>query len=67
MLVHLRLTVPTDLTSDVRRVLADCEHATNVTLLTGASIEPKGDLVEADVAREYAGSLLHDLGETGLP
>lgn len=67
MLVHLRLTVPIDLTGAVRRVVTDCEHATNVTLVTGGSLEPAGDLLEVDVAREYAGSLLHDLDATGLP
>jgi uncharacterized hydrophobic protein (TIGR00271 family) len=67
VLVHLRLTVPTDLTHDVRRVLDDCEHVTNVVLLEGACVEPPGDLVEVDVAREHAGMLMHDLEKTGLP
>ena len=34
------------------------ECATNVTVLPGASVEPEGDLIEADIAREMAGSLL---------
>jgi uncharacterized hydrophobic protein (TIGR00271 family) len=67
VLVHLRLTMPDDLTGDVRRVLAECEHVTNVTLQVGACLDPAGDLVEADVAREYAGSLIRDLDATGLP
>jgi uncharacterized hydrophobic protein (TIGR00271 family) len=67
MLVHLRLTVPADLTDAVRRVLAGCESATNVTLQRDACLDPQGDLVEVDVAREYAGSLLRDLDATGLP
>ena len=67
MLVHLRLTVPDDLSDDVRGLLTACDHATNVTVQEGACVDPPGDLVEADVAREYAGVLLQDLEATGLP
>jgi uncharacterized hydrophobic protein (TIGR00271 family) len=66
MLVHLRLTVPADLTDGVRRLLLDDECVTNVVLHEGVVLEPEGDLVEADVAREHTGVVLTDLERLGL-
>jgi uncharacterized hydrophobic protein (TIGR00271 family) len=66
VLVHLRLTVPADLSGPVRALLLEHECTTNVTLAEGACLQPEGDLVECDVAREQAGQLLHQLGELGL-
>lgn len=66
MLVHLRLTVPPPLADDVRRLLVDHDHTTNVTVQTGASLKPAGDVVEADVAREAAAALVDDLQTLGL-
>lgn len=64
MLVHLRLTVPADLTDDVRTLLLDHECTTNVTVQSGVVLKPEGgDLVECDVAREQAGSLLRTLDD----
>ena len=66
MLVHFRLNVPDDLSEPVRKLLLDHECVTNVTVHQGASLEPEGDLVEADVAREKAGVLLHHLNRLDL-
>ncbi|WP_082176788.1 DUF389 domain-containing protein [Arsenicicoccus sp. oral taxon 190] len=66
MLVHLRLVVPTDLTDDVIHLLVDDPRVTNVTLERGASLDPVGDLVGADVAREAASDVIEQLEETGL-
>ena len=66
MLVHFRLTLPTDLSATVQQVVRDCEWATNVTLAEGACLDPAGDLLECDVAREKAGVLLDSLNEAGL-
>lgn len=66
MLVHLRLTVPTDLSDRVVDLLCGHEAVTNVCVHEGVVRDPEGDLVEADVVREEAGPLLHDLEETGL-
>ena len=41
MLVHLRLTVPTDLTRRVRDLLVDHDRVTNVTVLEGACLDPR--------------------------
>lgn len=66
MLLHLRLTVPDDLTPAVRDLLVSHECVTNVTVQIGAAVDPRGDLVGADVAREHAGRLLYRLDELGL-
>ena len=66
MLVHFRLTVPDDLSEQVSDVLVSGECVTNVTVQAGACVEPEGDLVECDVAREKAGVVLHRLNELGL-
>ena len=66
MLVHFRLTVPGDLAAEVRDRLVASEWVTNVTVQPGACLDPVGDLVECDVAREKAGVLLNALNEVGL-
>jgi uncharacterized hydrophobic protein (TIGR00271 family) len=66
VLVHLRLTVPDDLTERVSNLLMDHDCTTNVTVQAGVVSKPRGDLVECDVAREEAGSLLRTLDEMEL-
>lgn len=66
MLVHLRLTVPSSLTPDVRRLLLDDASGTNVVLHEGVSLEPEGDLVECDVAKESVNELLGELADLGV-
>jgi uncharacterized hydrophobic protein (TIGR00271 family) len=66
VLTHLRLTVPGDMTEQVRGLLCDNEWITNVTLHEGAVLQPPGDLVECDVAREKAGTVLRALDDLGL-
>lgn len=60
-LLHVRLTVPSDLTPPVTQLLLDYAAATNVTVEHGACLDPVGDLLEADVAREMASDLLDQL------
>ncbi len=66
MLVHLRLTVPCDLSERIVDQLVSDPAVTNVTVIDGASRKPAGDLVEADVAREVASDTLSALRRTGL-
>lgn len=66
VLVHFRLTAPTDLAVRVRQHLVAHEWTTNVTVLRGACLDPVGDLIECDVAREQAGVLLSELEGLGL-
>ncbi|OYO24483.1 hypothetical protein CGZ93_03595 [Enemella dayhoffiae] len=67
MLVHLRLTVPADLSDGVRDLLVEDRCTTNVTVQAGVSLDPPGDLIEADVAREAADEVLEALDRSGLP
>jgi uncharacterized hydrophobic protein (TIGR00271 family) len=66
VVVHFRLTSPSHLTQRVVDVLRECDWVTNVTLQPGAVIQPPGDLVECDSAREKAGVLLSALNELDL-
>lgn len=66
MLVHLRLVVPPDLSGEVRDLLVEDRRTTNVTVQPGASIDPPGDLIEVDVAREAADDVLCSLERIGL-
>lgn len=66
MVVHFRLTSPPTLTKQVVHLLRDLDWVTNVTLQGGVVIQPVGDLVECDVAREKAGVLLNRLNGLGL-
>jgi uncharacterized hydrophobic protein (TIGR00271 family) len=66
VLTHLRLTVPTDLVAAVRARLVGHEAVTNLTVVPGASVDPVGDLIECDVAKERTGDLVESLAATGL-
>jgi uncharacterized hydrophobic protein (TIGR00271 family) len=64
--LHLRLIVPSEASVDVTRCLTESVGATNIVRVAGAALEPPGDLIQCDVAREAAGGLLQDLRELGL-
>ena len=49
---HLRISSPRELTSKVLTVLQDDPAVTSLSCVRGASLEPDGDVIEADVARE---------------
>ena len=66
MLLHLRLTVPSELSDGVRSALDEHYFVTNLTVQPGVVVKPAGDLIECDVAREQAGSLLRNLDDLGV-
>jgi len=66
VVVHFRLTSPVALTDPLVDVLRDRDWITNITRQDGAVIQPPGDLVECDVAREKAGELLRHLERLGV-
>lgn len=66
MLLHLRLTAPEDLSEPVRDLLLEHDCVTNVTVQAGAVVQPEGDLIECDVAREQAEPVLRLLEGLGL-
>ena len=65
-MLHLRLIVPVDSTDRARSLLADHRGVTNLVVLPRAGVDPEGDLVLADVARESADQLLDELIGLGL-
>lgn len=65
-MLHLRLVVPPDRVEPVLGCLTGSVAVTNVVHLPGVAIEPAGDLVLADVAREAASEVLELLEQLGL-
>jgi uncharacterized hydrophobic protein (TIGR00271 family) len=64
--IHLRLTVPEHLADDVARVLSDDHYAVHVVRHRGVAVEPVGDAFNADVPKEHASVLVHELRALGL-
>lgn len=71
-MLHLRLISPAARTHDVLEVLERCPGATNIVVFPGVAVTPRGDLVQADLARESANevigalSWLHEEGSIAL-
>jgi len=65
-MLHLRVVTPPDRTDAVVRTLGATPGATNVVRLRGAGVDPPGDLVQADIAREAADELLAGLRDLGV-
>lgn len=65
-MLHLRVVAPADVTGRVRDLLVDEPGATHVTVLTGAAVDPPGDVVEADVTREAVDRVLGALTDLGV-
>jgi uncharacterized hydrophobic protein (TIGR00271 family) len=66
VLQHLRVHVPPDRTDDVRALFDECPGSAHVAVLPGASVQPPGDLVLADVAREAVDGLVEGLRALGI-
>jgi uncharacterized hydrophobic protein (TIGR00271 family) len=67
VLLQLRVTVPADRTDEVRELFENDPGTAHLSVLLGASVTPKGDLVLADVARESADGLIGALRELRVP
>lgn len=65
-MLHLRVVCETSRTDAVAELLADDDATTNLAVLRGAAVQPPGDLVLCDVAREDASVVLADLRELGV-
>ncbi|HKR52210.1 MAG TPA: DUF389 domain-containing protein [Pseudonocardiaceae bacterium] len=65
-MLHLRLTCPAEATDAVLDSLRSDPGAVHLTVVRGAAVDPPGDLVEADVAREAADDVLAALYELGV-
>jgi len=64
---HLQITSPTHLTDAVIAVFADDPAVSQLAVLRGVSLEPAGDIVMVDVAREATNELLDRLERLGVP
>ncbi|MDQ4011420.1 MAG: DUF389 domain-containing protein [Actinomycetota bacterium] len=65
-MLHLRVTCPTEVTDAVLDCLRQNPGAVHLIVLRGAAVDPPGDLIEADVAREAADGVLAALGDLGV-
>ena len=65
-MTSLRLIVPAALVAQVLALLRELASVTNVVHLPGAGIEPEGDLISADVAREDVSLVVERLRALGL-
>ncbi len=65
-MLHLRAICPTDRTEAVLAALTQQAGVAHVVLLRGAAVDPVGDVVEADVAREAADAVVSSLGDLGV-
>jgi len=66
-MLHLRMTTPSDLTGRVVELLEESPAVSGLAVVPQASIQPPGDLVLADVAREGANELIDGLRDLGVP
>ena len=64
---HLRITSPAHLTDQVVAVFRNDPAVSQLAVLRGASIDPMGDIVLADVAREAVNEMVDRLDELGVP
>ncbi|MBF6170308.1 DUF389 domain-containing protein [Nocardia blacklockiae] len=65
-MLHVRVICPPDTTEAALASLRAEPGATLVTVQRGAAIDPAGDLIEADVARECANDVLAALTALGI-
>ncbi|HEY3258875.1 MAG TPA: DUF389 domain-containing protein [Pseudonocardiaceae bacterium] len=65
-MLRMRAVTPAEHTDAVLVMLREQPGATHVVLLRGAALEPPGDVVEADLAREAADEVLTGLCDLGI-
>ncbi|BBX07474.1 DUF389 domain-containing protein [Mycolicibacterium aichiense] len=60
-MLHLRVIAPVDLRDDVLAVLQRQVGVTHLVVHQGAALDPPGDEISADIARECANDVIDDL------
>lgn len=65
-MLHLRVYVEEDRAADVRELLLNDPAVSALSVSTGDSLTPSGDLITADVAREAANSIIDQLVALGV-
>lgn len=66
-MLHLRILVPGDLSASVESMLLREPGAVHVSVVAGASRDPSGDLIEADVVRAALGPIISRLEDLRVP
>ena len=66
-MIHLRIVAPSETAGKALDLLCAERSVVNVVHLPGAAEKPDGDLLLADVAREDASVIIHDLRELEIP
>jgi len=66
-MVHLRIVAPKDTAGKALELLCAEGSVCNVVHIPGVAEKPKGDVILADVAREDASVVIHDLRELHIP
>jgi len=65
-MLHLRAITPRERTDQVGAILTGHGGVTNVVVFPGSALQPEGDLVMCDLAREAANEVLDALRDLGL-
>jgi uncharacterized hydrophobic protein (TIGR00271 family) len=65
-MLNLRISSPRDQTENVLKILRTDPGVSSLAVVRGASLQPVGDLVIADVAREAANDVVDGLRELGI-
>lgn len=65
-MLHLRVIAPAELCDQVLGVLRSQAGVTHIVVHRGAALEPAGDEITADIARESANDVVDDLKALGL-
>jgi uncharacterized hydrophobic protein (TIGR00271 family) len=66
-MIHLRIVAPVDRTEMALELLKRTPSVCNIIHLPRAAIQPEGDVILCDVAREDASVILSDLRELDIP
>lgn len=65
-MLHLRVVSPSERSGEVVQILVAEPGATNVTLACGGSVDPPGDVIEADLARASVNAAISALSALDL-
>ncbi|MFH5209996.1 DUF389 domain-containing protein [Antrihabitans sp. NCIMB 15449] len=65
-MLHLRVICPAEDTDAVLTILREHVGVTHLIVSRGAAVQPVGDAVQEDIAREAANDVLAELGKLGL-
>lgn len=65
-MIHLRIVVPAGLTVRALELLDDSPSVTNIVVVRGVGLKPRGDMILCDVADEEASDVVADLRDLDI-